>query len=124
MGSLDRKLKAYVRIDGMGRIVAGSLILRRKMPKTGKWIEINAYECCNPPAFNCITYEVTGVSTLDATFTYTDCSNTIVGPYNIAQGVTDTFCAREATIALLTGEATFVAQGACTTSTTTTSGPR
>lgn len=48
MGSLDRKLKAYVRIDGQGRVVAGSLILRRKMPKTGKWMEINANECCNP----------------------------------------------------------------------------
>lgn len=45
----DKKdLKGYVRIDGGGRIVAGSLILRKKMPKVGKWIEIPAYECCNP----------------------------------------------------------------------------
>lgn len=48
MGSLDRKLKAYVRFDGQGRVVAGSLVLRRKMPKVGKWMEIQAYECCNP----------------------------------------------------------------------------
>ena len=48
MGSLDRKLKAYVRFDGQGRVVAGSLIFRRKMPKVGKWMEIQAYECCNP----------------------------------------------------------------------------
>ena len=41
-------LKGFVRIDGSGRIVAGSLILRRKKPKVGKWIEIPAYECCNP----------------------------------------------------------------------------
>ena len=43
-----RDLKAYVRYDGSGRVVPGSLILRRKMPKVGKWVEIQAYECCNP----------------------------------------------------------------------------
>lgn len=48
MGSNKRDLKAYVRIDGSGRVVAGSLVLRRKMPKVGKWMEIQAYECCNP----------------------------------------------------------------------------
>lgn len=42
-----RDLKAYVRFDGSGRVVPGSLILRRKKPKVGKWIEIPAYECCN-----------------------------------------------------------------------------
>ena len=42
-----RDLKAFVRIDGSGRVVAGSLILRKKMPKVGKWQEIVAYECCN-----------------------------------------------------------------------------
>lgn len=43
-----RDLKAYVRYDGSGRVVPGSLILRRKMPKVGKWMEVPAYECCNP----------------------------------------------------------------------------
>lgn len=42
-----RDLKAFVRFDGSGRIVAGSLILRKKMPKVGKWQEVPAYECCN-----------------------------------------------------------------------------
>jgi len=42
-----RDLKAFVRVDGQGRIVAGSLILRKKMPKVGKWYEVPAYECCN-----------------------------------------------------------------------------
>lgn len=47
MGSIDaRPLKGFVRFDGSGRIVAGSLILRRKMPKVGKWTEIPAYQCC------------------------------------------------------------------------------
>jgi hypothetical protein len=47
MGSINsRPLKAFVRFDGSGRIVAGSLILRKNKPKVGKWKEINAYECC------------------------------------------------------------------------------
>lgn len=45
--SNKRDLKAFVRFDGSGRIVAGSLILRKKKPKVGKWHEIQAYECCN-----------------------------------------------------------------------------
>ena len=43
----QRNLKAFVRIDGSSRIVAGSLVLRKKMPKVGKWYEVPAYECCN-----------------------------------------------------------------------------
>ena len=45
--SNQRNLKAFVRFDGSGRVVAGSLILRRSKPKVGKWQEITAYECCN-----------------------------------------------------------------------------
>jgi len=49
MATIDKRpLKAYVRFDGTGRIVPSSLILRRKKPKVGKWMEIPAYECCNP----------------------------------------------------------------------------
>jgi hypothetical protein len=48
MATIDKRpLKAYVRFDGTGRIVPSSLILRRKKPKVGKWVEIPAYECCN-----------------------------------------------------------------------------
>jgi hypothetical protein len=48
MGSINtRPLKAFVRFDGSGRIVAGSLTLRKNKPKVGKWKEIPAYECCN-----------------------------------------------------------------------------
>jgi hypothetical protein len=32
----NQRLKAFVRFDGSGRIVAGSLILRKKKPKVGK----------------------------------------------------------------------------------------
>lgn len=47
MGSNKQDLRAYVRIDGSGRVVAGSLVLRRKKPKVGKWMEIQTYECCD-----------------------------------------------------------------------------
>jgi hypothetical protein len=43
----NQRLKAYVRFDGTGRVVAGSLILRKNKPKVGNWQEITAYECCN-----------------------------------------------------------------------------
>ena len=48
MGTNRKDLKAYVRYDGSGRVVPSSLILRRKKPKVGKWVEIPAYECCEP----------------------------------------------------------------------------
>ena len=41
-----KDLKAFVRYDGSGRVVAGSLILRKQKPKVGKWTEIQGYECC------------------------------------------------------------------------------
>jgi hypothetical protein len=44
----NQRLKAFVRFDGTGRVVGGSLILRKNKPKVGKWQEITAYECCNP----------------------------------------------------------------------------
>ena len=48
MGSINKRdLKAYVRYDGSGRVVAGSLVLRRSIPKVGKWQEVQGYECCN-----------------------------------------------------------------------------
>tara|TARA_A100001391_G_scaffold8649_1_gene5596 strand:+ start:199 stop:651 length:453 start_codon:yes stop_codon:yes gene_type:complete len=52
MGSINKRpLKAYVRYDASGRVVAGSLVLRRKMPKNGNWKELPqniTYECCSP----------------------------------------------------------------------------
>jgi len=48
MGTNRKDLKAFVRYDGSGRVVPSSLILRRKKPRVGKWVEIPPYECCNP----------------------------------------------------------------------------
>jgi hypothetical protein len=41
------KLKAWVRYDGTGRVIAGGPILQRFKPAVGNWVEINANECCN-----------------------------------------------------------------------------
>lgn len=43
----QRNLKAFVRYDGSGRVVAGSLVLRLTKPKVGTWTEIQGYQCCN-----------------------------------------------------------------------------
>jgi hypothetical protein len=46
--SNQRLLKAYLRYDDTGRISPGSLVLRGNMPKGRGWVEVPAYECCNP----------------------------------------------------------------------------
>jgi hypothetical protein len=47
MGSVKLKdLKAFVRYDGSGRVVSGSLVFRKKKPKNGRWVEITKNECC------------------------------------------------------------------------------
>ena len=67
----NRPLKAYVRFDGTGRIVPSSLILRRKKPKVGKWVEIPAYECCNYVPTTTTTTSSTSTSTSTSTTTTT-----------------------------------------------------
>jgi len=98
----SRPLKAYVRYDGSGRVVSGSLILRKNKPKVGKWKEITAYECCNPPiptpvypfalaysdtdkGFACInpssnTYYSSSTSLTDGVILYTNYASGIVAP--------------------------------------------
>jgi hypothetical protein len=74
-----RDLKAYVRYDGTGRIIPGSLILNRFKPAVGNWQETPAYECCNPgvlPA-NCIEFVVDTTDGTEFTFRF----NT-TGPIN------------------------------------------
>lgn len=47
MGSVKLKdLKAFVRYDGSGRVVSGSLVFRKKKPKNGRWGEITKNLCC------------------------------------------------------------------------------
>ena len=69
----NNKLKAYVRFDGTGRVIAGSLILQRFKPKVGNWQEIDAYECCNPTT-------TTTTSSTTAAPTTTTTSSTTAAP--------------------------------------------
>ena len=77
MGSINtRPLKAFVRFDGSGRIVAGSLILRKNKPKVGKWKEIPAYECCNFTTTTTTTATPTTTSTTTVRVTTTTTTTT------------------------------------------------
>ncbi len=72
MASNKRSLQAYVRYDGNGRIIPGSLILNRFKPAVGNWQETPAYECCNyTPPTDCGCKAVTF---LGNTWNYFDCN--------------------------------------------------
>jgi hypothetical protein len=80
MATIDnRPLKAYVRFDGTGRIVPSSLILRRKKPKVGKWVEVPAYECCNPTTTT-TTSSTSSTTTTTTTATPTTTTTTTPAP--------------------------------------------
>jgi len=73
MANSNNRLKAYVRYDGTGRVIAGSLILQRSKPKVGNWVEINANECCNVPPLpsNCIEFVVDTTEGTSFTLSFT-----------------------------------------------------
>ena len=73
------KLKAWVRYDGTGRVIAGGPILQRFKPAVGNWVEINANECCNVPPLpsNCIEFVVDTTEGTFFTFSFTT-----TGPIN------------------------------------------
>ena len=78
MATIDnRPLKAFVRFDGTGRIVPSSLILRRKKPKVGKWLEIPAYECCEPTTTTTTSSSSTTTTTTTVAPTTTSTTTTI-----------------------------------------------
>lgn len=70
MGSVKLKdLKAYVRYDGSGRVVAGSLVFRKKKPKNGRWVEIPKNLCCNPNPSSTTTTTTGGGGVTPTAFT-------------------------------------------------------
>lgn len=69
MANNQKKLKAFVRYDGSGRVVAGSLILRKNKPRVGRWFEIPAYECCNYIPSTTTTTTTASISTTTTTTT-------------------------------------------------------
>ena len=117
MASNKRLLKAWIRFDGNGRIIPGGPLLSAKKPKVGNWVEIQGYECCNPPS-PCISYTVTCTST--GVLTYTDCYGQEIGPVNLNSEDQIVICAVPGTVVVASGEMTVEAGRACTTTTTTT----
>lgn len=59
----NKRLKAFVRFDGIGRVIPGSLNLQANKPKVGNWQEIDAYECCNPTTSTTTTIPVSTTTT-------------------------------------------------------------
>jgi len=78
MANSNNRLKAYVRYDGTGRVIAGSLILQRFKPKVGNWQEIDANECCNyvPTTTTTTTTEAPVTTTTTSTSTSTSTTST------------------------------------------------
>ena len=75
MANSNNRLKAYVRYDGTGRVIAGSLILQRFKPQVGNWQEIDANECCNfVPTTTTTTSSTSTSSTSTSTTTSTSTS--------------------------------------------------
>ena len=76
MANSNNRLKAYVRYDGTGRVIAGSLILQRFKPQVGNWVEIDANECCNPTTTTTTTTEAPVTTTTTSTSTSTSTTTT------------------------------------------------
>ena len=92
----NNRLKAFVRYDGSGRVIAGSLILQRFKPKVGNWVEIDAYECCNP------TTTTTTSTTAGPTTTTTTTSGLFSGTVSIGYST----CENQEGSFLVTGNGT------------------
>jgi hypothetical protein len=80
MANSNNRLKAYVRYDGTGRVIAGSLILQRFKPKVGNWQEIPANECCNYVPTTTTTSTSTSTTTTTSTSTSTTTTTTTAAP--------------------------------------------
>jgi hypothetical protein len=101
------KLKAYVRYDGTGRVIAGGPILQRFKPKVGNWVEIDASECCNyvpttttttTTAFvgDCFCYTVDNQTAGTLEYTYTDCGSEVATTASINADTISIVCSSTA----------------------------
>jgi len=122
--AIQRNLKAFVRYDGSGRVVAGSLILRKNKPKVGRWLEIPAYECCNyVPTSTTTTTSTTVAPTTTTTTTAsptTTTTTTAVAPTTTTTS-TSTSTSTTTTTEAPTTTTTTTAEPTTTTTTTTAS---
>jgi hypothetical protein len=79
MANNQKKLKAFVRYDGSGRVVAGSLILRKNRPRVGRWFEIPTYDCCNDTTSSTTTAAPTSFTKASWANVTEACSTTTTG---------------------------------------------
>lgn len=42
----NTRLREFVRVDAMGRVIPGTNIARKRRPNLGRWIEITNELCC------------------------------------------------------------------------------
>tara|TARA_R110000868_G_scaffold408_2_gene3316 strand:+ start:682 stop:1077 length:396 start_codon:yes stop_codon:yes gene_type:complete len=107
MANSNNRLKAYVRYDGTGRVIAGSLILQRFKPKVGNWVEIDANECCNyipgsttttttTAAPECFCYTVDNQTAGTLEYTYTDCGSEVATTSSINADTISIVCSSTA----------------------------
>jgi hypothetical protein len=74
-------LKAWVRFDGNGNAVAGSLIFQKDKPKVGNWKEyVDVNLCCNPTTTTTTTELQTTTSTTSTTTELTTTTTTTQVP--------------------------------------------
>lgn len=53
----------YARYDGNNKLIPGSNIWAKKAPSAGNWVEVQAYECCNPTTTTSTTTPTTTTTT-------------------------------------------------------------
>jgi len=129
MATNKRLLKAYLRLDGSLRVVPSSLILRQNMPKIGHWVEVPAYECCNPTTTTtstgipiCATYSILIEEGNTATYQWMQCNGNPYTGFATPGPYLEIFCALEGTPVVFDGTAVFtlLVEGCATTTTSTT----
>jgi hypothetical protein len=127
MASNKRELLGFVRIDGSGRVVPTSLILRKNKPKVGRWVEVPAYLCCNPTttltttSLVCATYEIVINEGETATWHAMGCDGNPITGLAVSGPYDETFCAYFGSPIVIDGSATITMLGiGCETTTTTT----
>lgn len=86
--------KAFVRIDGSGRTVPSSLIIRKSMPKVGRWAQVPYDKCCDPI---CNSYVAYGSVVAAVILRYEDCDG-IIRTITLDSADPYSFCAKSYSI--------------------------
>jgi hypothetical protein len=73
-------LKGFLRYDASGRVIPGSLVLRKKKPKFGKYFEVPAdevYQCCTETSTTTTTSTSTSTTTTSTSTSTTTTTTTV-----------------------------------------------